>query len=459
MRHQGYIGIGLLCAAAGLAHGQVGVLVSELVASTSTSGGGYGHDVDILGDQVIVGSPGTEAAFVFDITDSGSPSQLYMLEPSVAYEDEEMWFGTSVCLSSSLFVVGTDIATEAFDPESAVYFFDSSDGSLDHRDGRLVYSDIGNSLAANGDIVVSGAPKADGVDKYRGPGAVVRFDTSSSYSNTDLAAPYSYPDKDHFGWSVAISDSYILAGGPSNFDPKILLGETQLYSFSGTPLYTLTASDEAAGDEFGWSVALSEEYDIAAVGTPQAHVGGNDNGAVYLYDATDGSQDYKLTAGTSSSNDYFGYSTAISGNYIAIGAPGYDTSGTGGAVYIFDISTGSEVGFITEDTLGISGQVNHFGQSVAMDGYYLVVGSGGRYWDAAPSLGGRAFLIDIRCNEADFAAPYGSMNYLDYSTFFEAYAAQDPDADLAGNTDGSPDGNWNYADISAFLALYSAGCD
>jgi len=114
---------------------------------------------------------------------------------------------------------------------------------------------------------------------------------------------------------------------------------------------------------------------------------------------------------------------------------------------------------MTETSLGMSGSVSYFGHSVAMDGYYLVIGAGGRYFDGPPSSGGRAFLVDIRCNEADFAAPYGSMNYLDYSTFFEAYAAQDPDADLAGNTDGSPDGNWNNADISAFLALYSAGCD
>ncbi|MEM9373282.1 MAG: GC-type dockerin domain-anchored protein [Planctomycetota bacterium] len=54
---------------------------------------------------------------------------------------------------------------------------------------------------------------------------------------------------------------------------------------------------------------------------------------------------------------------------------------------------------------------------------------------------------------ADVAAPFGSLNFFDVSTFIGLYNQQDPSADLA-----APFGAWNFFDISAFIAAYNAGC-
>ncbi|MFK7884415.1 MAG: GC-type dockerin domain-anchored protein [Phycisphaerales bacterium] len=54
---------------------------------------------------------------------------------------------------------------------------------------------------------------------------------------------------------------------------------------------------------------------------------------------------------------------------------------------------------------------------------------------------------------ADLAAPFGTLNFFDISTFISLYNAGDPGADLA-----APFGTLNFFDISAFIGLYNAGC-
>lgn len=56
------------------------------------------------------------------------------------------------------------------------------------------------------------------------------------------------------------------------------------------------------------------------------------------------------------------------------------------------------------------------------------------------------------CSSADFAEPFGQLNFLDVSAYLDAFSMADPSADL------NADGNLNFLDISAFLATYSLGC-
>lgn len=54
---------------------------------------------------------------------------------------------------------------------------------------------------------------------------------------------------------------------------------------------------------------------------------------------------------------------------------------------------------------------------------------------------------------ADFAPPYGVLNFFDLSAFLNAYNNQHPSADLA-----PPFGVFNFFDISAYLSLFNQGC-
>jgi hypothetical protein len=138
----------------------------------------------------------------------------------------------------------------------------------------------------------------------------------------------------------------------------------------------LTASDGAANDFFGISVALSG--DTAVVGSYKSDVGSNvDQGAAYVFvkpaSGWGGAllETAKLTASDGASLDWFGYSVSIAGDTIAVGAP---NAANDGAVYVFSRPASGWAGPLTETArLTTSdpsdpGTFKRFGQSVATSG-------------------------------------------------------------------------------------------
>ena len=86
----------------------------------------------------------------------------------------------------------------------------------------------------------------------------------------------------------------------------------------------LTASDGAAGDQFGTAVSISGN--TVVVGAPYAAVGGNsDQGAAYVFTEPGSgwanmTQTAKLTAADGAAGDEFGNSVSISGSMAVVGA-------------------------------------------------------------------------------------------------------------------------------------------
>jgi choice-of-anchor B domain-containing protein len=58
----------------------------------------------------------------------------------------------------------------------------------------------------------------------------------------------------------------------------------------------------------------------------------------------------------------------------------------------------------------------------------------------------------LGCNAADFAEPFGQLNFFDISAFLSAFSAGDSSADING------DGSLNFFDISDFLGVFGQGC-
>ena len=56
------------------------------------------------------------------------------------------------------------------------------------------------------------------------------------------------------------------------------------------------------------------------------------------------------------------------------------------------------------------------------------------------------------CSAADFAEPFGALNFFDVSAFLTAFGNQDPAADI--NNDGA----FNFLDVSSFLSTFGQGC-
>ena len=129
-------------------------------------------------------------------------------------------------------------------------------------------------------------------------------------------------------WAIPVIVSILILG---------TLGLTQV--FAVTEDAKLTASDAAAGDAFGRSVAVSG--DTVVVGSNSDGGAGFNSGSAYVFtrSGTTWSQQAKLTASDGAFFDQFGFSVAVSGDTIVVGAPfNNDAGSASGSAYIFTLS-------------------------------------------------------------------------------------------------------------------------
>lgn len=143
-------------------------------------------------------------------------------------------------------------------------------------------------------------------------------------------------------------------------------------------LAKLTSSDGAAGDSFGWSVAVSGN--TAVVGAPNATVNGvRDQGAAYVFQASSGWTSMTQTAKLTSADpaNLFGTSVSIDGPTVAVGSPG--SNHYEGAVYVYvkpanGWVNATQSGKLTATDGAILGAL---GDSVSVSGNTIVAGSPG----------------------------------------------------------------------------------
>ena len=148
----------------------------------------------------------------------------------------------------------------------------------------------------------------------------------------------------------------------------------------------LTASNGTAGDNSGFSVAISGS--TVVVGAPWATVNGHSQqGEAYVFtqSGTTWTQAAELTASDGHSNDGFGYSVAISGNTVVVGSDIL----LKGAAYVFAKPGSGWTNMTQTAKLRADGGVeDNFGNSVSISGNTVVVGAsaalvGGIYPGAA----------------------------------------------------------------------------
>lgn len=140
----------------------------------------------------------------------------------------------------------------------------------------------------------------------------------------------------------------------------------------------LSASDGSANDLFGYSVAINSNTIV--VGAPAARGG---LGAAYVFVKgakgwASGTQTAELTPSDGTLNGFFGFSVAISGSTIVIGAP-YENNFQGG-VYVFVEPVGGWAN-MTETAKLDDGAEHELGWSVGISGSTVATGS--EYTNAA----------------------------------------------------------------------------
>ncbi|MDC0204833.1 GEVED domain-containing protein, partial [Flavobacteriales bacterium] len=183
------------------------------------------------------------------------------------------------------------------------------------------------SMNSNGNIVAIGAPYNDGVNGNASGHVRVYEDINGVWNQIgqDIDGEAT---GDNSGWSVSLSsDGNIVAiGAPYNDGVNgVVSGHVRIYEFNGTSWNQIgqDIDGEAVGDESGHSVSLSSDGNTVAIGATRNDWNGNDAGHVriYNYNGSTWNQIGQDIVGQWG-NHFSGYSVSLSsdGNTVAIGS-------------------------------------------------------------------------------------------------------------------------------------------
>ncbi|KAL3811575.1 hypothetical protein ACHAXA_006860 [Cyclostephanos tholiformis] len=266
--------------------------------------------------------------------------------------------------------------------------------------GDASYAEFGSSVALSSDAsaLAIGAPYHNDdtgyVKIYRvdddGGGYSVQIGQTLIGNATD----------DYFGSSVDMTPdgTTVICGSPGYWSDDDRPGYVRVYSLEGdidlgTDNWKQIGQDivgEANGDNFGYSVSISEDGETIAIGAPNNDgSNGADSGRVSMYRLSDdGTTWVKIGQDIdgAAAYDWFGRSVSLSadGSTVAIGAPGHDGNGKedSGRVNVYRFDEGGSSWEPLGQSIDGDNEYDWFGWSVSLtpDGNTLAIGAhGGNY--------------------------------------------------------------------------------
>ncbi|MCP4633102.1 MAG: hypothetical protein GY855_09265, partial [candidate division Zixibacteria bacterium] len=471
--------------------------VNKIMASDKQADDEFGYSVSISGDYAIVGAKdedtgGSDAGAVYifkkDLTGQFQEVNKIMASDKAASD----YFGYSVSISDEYAIVGAYGEDTGGSSAGAVYIFKKDLAGQFQEVSKIMASDkqasdiFGYSVSISGEYAIVGAYGEDAGGSRAGAAYIFKKNSAGQFQEVNKIIASDSQVDDYFGRSVSISDGYAIVGangedmggssagaayifdkfetGPTldsqytsvgeNWKAEVIpsyngeigngffsnnitisgtvVGEVVLNSTTGmnwiwenltaypmniTPnssnlsyqwykdgeefvldseeVGKIMADDNETDDFFGYSVSISGEY--AIIGAHGEDAGGSMAGAAYIFkkNLTTGQfqEVNKIMASDSQVNDFFGYSVSISGEYAIVGAYLEDTGGSdAGSAYIFkkNSTTGQfqEVNRIMASDKQAS---DIFGYSVSISGEYAIVGA--YQEDAGGSNAGAAYIF------------------------------------------------------------------
>lgn len=343
----------------------------------------FGNQVAIAGDTLVVGAPreGSDATGV-----NGDQNNDRALDAGAAY----------VFVRS-----GTGWMQQAYLKAST---------TITNGNGYL----FGSAVAVSGDTMAVGAPRSREGGLFSFGAVYIFVRNGTEWTQQAFVTNFTAQGGDNFAQSLALSGDTLVVGAfgdksnatgvNGNHNNTSLFGAGAAYVFvrSGTRWTRqayLKASNTAANDNFGWSVALSdntvvvgareEDSNATGVNGDEANNSRLNSGAAYVFvrNGTTWSQQAYLKASDSDLFDEFGYSVGVSGDTVVVGAYLEDSNATGingdpsnndaldsGAAFVF-VRQGTE--WTQQAYLKASNTetADQFGLSVAIFGDLVLVGA------------------------------------------------------------------------------------
>jgi formylglycine-generating enzyme required for sulfatase activity len=265
---------------------------AHLVASDGLAGDHLGSSVSVSGDTAIVGAPAAASqqgsAYVFVRSGTTWAQQVKLTASDGAPGDQ---FGGSVSVSGDYALVGALAETVSANAgQGSAYVFVRS-GTIWAQQQKLTASDgasgdqFGGSVSVSGDTALVGA-NHDAVGANAGQGSAYVFvRTGTTWTQQGKLVASDGTANDQLGTSVSVSGDTALVGANNDtVGANAAQGSAYTFVRSGTAWAQqkkLTASDGAANDQFGTSVAVSG--DTALAGAALDDVGASDQGSAYVF--------------------------------------------------------------------------------------------------------------------------------------------------------------------------------
>ena len=368
----------------------------------------FGTSVSLYGDYALVGAPNdcynnaASSAYLFEKPINGwiNATETAKLTASDGVSSCNQ-FGISVSFYGDYALVGA----HQNNGSGSAYLFEKPLNGWENatETAKLIASDgvsgdeFGISVSFYDDYALIGADNDDDDGGNSGSGYLFEKPMQgwvSMHETLKITSSYGTAE-DRFGYSVELSDNYMLVGAVDNNMNKDGR-ESSAYLFEKpvegwiseypqeqgiqerTLISTVHTDIASALNHFGKSVSLHGDY--ALVGAPYDDQEGHDAGMAYIVLYYEGAwhKVAELTASDGASYDAFGHSVALYDNYALVGAHGNDViADNAGAAYLFVKPNGGWTNMTQTAKLTASDGAAYdaFGSAVALYQDYALVGA------------------------------------------------------------------------------------
>jgi hypothetical protein len=280
-----------------------------------------------------------------------SPASAQCQKQKLVAAEGQQWdeMGWAVAISGDWAAAGAPYADDVEVQSGAVYVFHRV-GATWLQTQRLKASDaafgaiFGSSIAMSGETLVIGAP-GDSPQGVSWAGSTYVFTlVGRTWTQSAKLNPTPLHSGDGFGQPVAISGHRVLIGAPEDASHGLESGAAYIFDLVAG---TWVQAAKLVGDDVQWSwgpnLSVSLDGDQAMLGVPAYSFTGQGQygvGAVFVFQKgpSGWTQTQRILASDAVAYDYFGWSVAVLGTRMTVGAPGksHTGAGHGGVMYAFE---------------------------------------------------------------------------------------------------------------------------
>jgi len=261
------------------------------------------------------------------------------------------------------------------------------------------------SLSSNGSIIAIGAPENDGNGNTSGHVRVFQNTNGNWVQIGQDINGTNFSDRSGYSVSLSGDGEILVVGSPYNDDNGNNAGMVRLFNKVGNNWSLInTFYGDSQDDFFGYSVALSKNGNILAIGAPRAGASSvsDGEGHIKLYEKVNSSWIFRYTINGEQEQEYFGSALSLSedGSIVAVGAHRWPLlSSSKGAVRVYKRHNNTNLWLSLGFSIEGVNSGEEFGYSVSLNSLGSILAIGARRSDTNGTNSGLAKIYELNASE------------------------------------------------------------